>query len=37
MLVVCLRELEEFERDMHVHVHVETNVLFPKVRELPAI
>ena len=32
--VVCLRELEEFERDLHVHVHLETNVLFPKVREL---
>jgi regulator of cell morphogenesis and NO signaling len=34
--VVCLRELEEFERDLHVHVHLENNVLFPKVQTLTA-
>jgi regulator of cell morphogenesis and NO signaling len=32
--MVCYRELEEFERDLHVHVHLENNVLFPKVRAL---
>ena len=31
---VCLRELEEFERDLHEHVHLENNVLFPKARAL---
>jgi len=31
---VCLRELEEFERDLHEHVHLENNVLFPKARTL---
>jgi regulator of cell morphogenesis and NO signaling len=31
---VCFRELEEFERDLHVHVHLENNVLFPKARGL---
>jgi regulator of cell morphogenesis and NO signaling len=34
--VVCLRELEEFERDLHVHVHLENNLLFPKTRSLTA-
>ena len=33
---VCFRELEEFERDLHVHVHLENNVLFPKARALAA-
>jgi regulator of cell morphogenesis and NO signaling len=33
---VCFRELEEFERDLHVHVHLENNVLFPKARTLGA-
>ena len=32
--MVCFRELEEFERDLHVHVHLENNVLFPKARAL---
>jgi Hemerythrin HHE cation binding domain/Cyclic nucleotide-binding domain len=32
----CFRELEEFERDLHVHVHLENNVLFPKARALAA-
>ena len=34
--VTCFRELEEFEREMHVHVHLENNVLFPKARALAA-
>jgi regulator of cell morphogenesis and NO signaling len=34
--VTCFRELDEFERDLHVHVHLENNVLFPKARELAA-
>lgn len=33
---VCFKELEEFERDLHVHVHLENNVLFPKARALAA-
>jgi regulator of cell morphogenesis and NO signaling len=27
---VCLQELDAFERDLHEHVHLENNVLFPK-------
>jgi regulator of cell morphogenesis and NO signaling len=27
---VCMAELERFERDLHRHVHLENNVLFPK-------
>lgn len=27
---VCMSELEAFERDLHRHVHLENNVLFPK-------
>jgi len=27
---VCMSELERFERDLHRHVHLENNVLFPK-------
>jgi regulator of cell morphogenesis and NO signaling len=27
---VMLRELEEFERDLHAHVHLESNILFPR-------
>jgi regulator of cell morphogenesis and NO signaling len=26
---VCLAELADFERDLHRHVHLENNVLFP--------
>jgi regulator of cell morphogenesis and NO signaling len=26
---VCFQELEAFERDLHEHVHLENNVLFP--------
>ena len=27
---VCLAELKEFEEDLHKHVHIENNILFPK-------
>ncbi len=27
---VCMAELRQFERDLHRHVHLENNVLFPK-------
>ena len=32
--VVSFRELEEFEKDLHVHVHLENNLLFPKLRAM---
>jgi regulator of cell morphogenesis and NO signaling len=31
---VCMAELAEFERDLHRHVHLENNVLFPRAIEL---
>lgn len=31
---VCMNELDRFERDLHRHVHLENNVLFPKAVEL---
>jgi regulator of cell morphogenesis and NO signaling len=31
---VCMAELEEFERDLHRHVHLENNVLFPRAVDL---
>lgn len=31
---MVLRELEAFEKDLHAHVHLENNVLFPKAVEL---
>jgi regulator of cell morphogenesis and NO signaling len=27
---VCMTELKRFEHDLHRHVHLENNVLFPK-------
>ena len=33
---VTLQELEAFERDLHTHVHLENNVLFPKALALAA-
>ena len=33
---VCLQELDAFERDLHAHVHLENNLLFPKARALHA-
>ena len=32
--VVAYRKLEEFETDLHRHVHLENNVLFPEARRL---
>ena len=31
---VCLQELEAFEADLHAHVHLENNILFPRAAEL---
>ena len=31
---VCLAELARFERDLHRHVHLENNILFPKAIEI---
>ena len=31
---VCLQELDAFERDLHEHVHLENNILFPKAARL---
>jgi len=31
---VCLKELQEFEQDLHRHIHLENNVLFPRAIEL---
>ena len=33
---VTLQELEAFEQDLHTHVHLENNILFPKARALAA-
>lgn len=33
---VAYRGLEEFENDLHKHVHLENNILFPKVEQLLA-
>jgi regulator of cell morphogenesis and NO signaling len=34
--IVTYRKLREFEDDLHKHVHLENNILFPKVVELVA-
>ncbi|HVO76063.1 MAG TPA: iron-sulfur cluster repair di-iron protein [Ignavibacteriaceae bacterium] len=31
---VCFQELKEFEEDLHQHVHLENNILFPKAVRL---
>jgi len=31
---VCLQELDAFEKDLHTHVHLENNILFPKASAL---
>jgi len=31
---VCMNELAQFERDLHRHVHLENNVLFPRAIDL---
>lgn len=33
---ITMRELEAFERDLHAHVHLENNVLFPRAVALQA-
>ena len=33
---VALQQLAEFERDLHAHVHLENNILFPHARTLAA-
>lgn len=33
---VLYNELKEFENDLHIHVHLENNILFPKAAELEA-
>jgi len=33
---VLYNELQEFENDLHMHVHLENNILFPKAAELEA-
>ena len=34
---VCLQELAAFERDLHAHVHLENNLLFPRAIALAAV
>jgi regulator of cell morphogenesis and NO signaling len=34
---VCFQELEAFEADLHAHVHLENNLLFPKAEALEAV
>jgi regulator of cell morphogenesis and NO signaling len=34
---VCLRELDAFERDLHAHVHLENNILFPKASAMERV
>jgi regulator of cell morphogenesis and NO signaling len=31
---VAFKLLEQFEDDLHIHVHLENNILFPKALEL---
>jgi regulator of cell morphogenesis and NO signaling len=31
---ICYQELKEFEEDLHKHVHLENNILFPKTIKL---
>jgi len=33
---VCFQELDAFEQDLHNHVHLENNLLFPKAADLEA-
>ena len=31
---VCMKELDQFDRDLHRHVHLENNILFPRAIDL---
>ena len=31
---ICFKELEEFERNLHEHVHLENNILFPRAQAM---
>ena len=31
---VTLRQLKDFENDLHIHIQIENNILFPRVIEL---
>lgn len=31
---VCYAKLQEFEKDLHLHIHLENNILFPKAIEI---
>lgn len=31
---VCFQELEAFDRDLRMHIHLENNILFPKAMAL---
>ena len=33
---ICFQELQAFEADLHAHVHLENNLLFPKAKALAA-
>jgi len=32
--MVAFKLLEQFEEDLHIHVHLENNILYPKALEL---
>jgi regulator of cell morphogenesis and NO signaling len=34
---ILYKELAEFEKDLHVHIHLENNILFPKAIELEKV
>ena len=34
---VALQQLAEFERDLHAHVHLENNILFPRAKALAGV
>jgi regulator of cell morphogenesis and NO signaling len=31
---VLYRQVEELEKDLHIHIHLENNILFPRAAEL---
>ena len=34
--LALLEELQHFEEDLHIHIHLESNILFPRVRKILA-